>query len=110
MSYVRWGCSLPISSPCPRCGRGLDEIAQIQADSRFCSLCTSPWYIYDSHEGVLAVWAKNGSDDYFATYEEVQEMVESGDYSRIPGFAEYGDCGVVENSLKQCLETLVPEG
>lgn len=117
MSYVRWSSPLDLTEPCGTCGRldvsqyPGDEIDKgiacdehqarwFEAHGSLCHECTSAWYIYWDINGKLAVWAAGGSGHPFYTYEEVCEIVETGDYARIPGYAEIGDQGVLAESLR----------
>lgn len=69
-----------------------------------CPECTSHWYVYWDVCGKLAVWAAHYDENPMYTYEEVCEIVETGNYDKIPGFAEYGDQGVLSKALAAFIE------
>lgn len=133
MSYSRWSSPLDIDGPCPECGRlpvveyGDDPVERFMAfweDRRkrmpegggYCRACTSDWYIYwdcnsgDSRDSqMLAVWGCKAGGHGLTDYPAIRAIVDSGDYRQIPGFAESGDQGILESSLREWLEDVEAE-
>ena len=76
-----------------------------------CLECTSPWYIFDHVDGgnapgeqLLAVYAAGDYDLRLFGFAEIVHIIAAGEFEKIPGFAEHGDCGVLASSLLAWVE------
>lgn len=70
----------------------------------FCRECTSGWYVFSHIDGGCAVWAANIEEHPIYSTEEIQRIVDEGDFASIPGYAKFGDQGVLRRALLRYLD------
>ncbi len=116
MSYLRWSSRLPIDKDCPTCGRpvppeNMELAARLSywkefgyvAPHRLCPDCISHWYVFDHCDGGLAVWAAKGDEFPTLSYDEIRDILNTKQYTRILGFDRWGDEGVLIGALIDAL-------
>lgn len=69
-----------------------------------CPECTSGWYVYHDMSDRLAVWAARADEMPMYSLEEVKDIVDTGDFARVPGFAELGDQGVLREAMESAID------